>query len=52
VVVAQQRHRAAHLQLRIADAITAFAGSMRFVYIHGLIFVVWMLAIEKSPCPR
>jgi uncharacterized membrane protein len=51
VVVAQQRHRAAHVQLRIADAITAFAGSMRFVYIHGVIFVVWMLAIEKSPWP-
>ena len=52
VVVAQQRkHRAADVQLRIADAITAFAGSMRFVYIHAVIFVVWMLAIEKSPWP-
>ncbi len=51
VVVAQQRHRAANLQLRIADAITAFAGSMRFVYIHAVIFVVWMVAIEKSPWP-
>jgi uncharacterized membrane protein len=51
VVVAQQKHRAADLQLRIADAITAFAGSMRFVYIHALIFLVWMLAIEKSPWP-
>ena len=51
VVVAQQKHRAANIQLRIADAITAFAGSMRFVYIHALIFLVWMVAIEKSPWP-
>ena len=51
VVVAQQKHRAANVQLRIADSITAFAGSMNFVYIHALIFVVWMVAIEKSPWP-
>jgi uncharacterized membrane protein len=51
VVVAQQRHRAANVQLRIADAITSFAGSMRFVYIHAVIFLVWMLSIEKSPWP-
>jgi uncharacterized membrane protein len=51
VVVAHARHRAADLQLRIADAITAFAGSMRFVYIHAVLFVVWMLFIEKNPWP-
>jgi uncharacterized membrane protein len=51
VVVAQQQHRAQNLQLRVADAITAFAGSMMFVYIHILVFAVWMLAIEKSPWP-
>ncbi|MGZ4435836.1 MAG: DUF1003 domain-containing protein [Trebonia sp.] len=51
VVVAQQKHRAADVQLRIADAITSFAGSMNFVYIHAGIFLVWMLAIEKSPWP-
>jgi uncharacterized membrane protein len=51
VVVAQRKHRAANAQLRIADTITAFAGSMRFVYIHALIFVVWMLLIESSPWP-
>ncbi|HEX4431384.1 MAG TPA: DUF1003 domain-containing protein [Frankiaceae bacterium] len=39
------------MQLRIADAITSFAGSMRFVYIHAVIFLVWMLSIEKSPWP-
>jgi uncharacterized membrane protein len=52
VVVAQQAHRAAQLQLRIADAITAFAGSMRFVYIHAVLFAVWMLFIESNPWPK
>ncbi len=51
VVVAQRAHRAEDLQLRIADAITAFAGSMTFVYIHAVLFGVWMLVIEKSPWP-
>ena len=44
-------HRAADAQLRVADAITRFAGSMWFVYIHVLAFVVWMLVFEKSPWP-
>ena len=43
--------RAGDVQLRIADAITAFAGSMRFVYIHIVAFGVWMLVFEKSPWP-
>ena len=43
--------RAADLQLRIADAITAFAGSMPFVYIHAVLFAVWMLFLERSPWP-
>jgi uncharacterized membrane protein len=51
VVVAQQKHRAANVQLRVADGITAFAGSMNFVYIHAVIFVIWMVGIEKSPWP-
>jgi uncharacterized membrane protein len=51
VVVAQKAHRAEDVQLRIADAITAFAGSMKFVYIHAVLFAVWMLVIEKSPWP-
>lgn len=50
-VLMQAEHRAASLQLRIADAITAFAGSMAFVYIHIVLFVVWMLWIEKNPWP-
>jgi uncharacterized membrane protein len=43
--------RAAKVQLRMADAITAFAGSMTFVYIHAVAFGVWMLVAEKSPWP-
>jgi uncharacterized membrane protein len=52
VVVAHRASRAANVQLRIADAITAFAGSMRFVYIHAVSFAVWMLFIEKNPWPK
>src|SRR3954463_1555633 len=44
-------HRAADLQLRVADVITRFAGSMPFVYIHAGAFTVWMLVFEKSPWP-
>jgi uncharacterized membrane protein len=51
IVVAQQAQRAANIQLRIADAITAYAGSMPFVYVHIVVFAVWMLFIESSPWP-
>jgi uncharacterized membrane protein len=51
VVIRQFNKRAADVQLRIADNITAFAGSMRFVYIHALLFAVWMLVLERSPWP-
>ena len=51
VVLDQQAKRAADLQLRIADRITAFAGSMQFVYIHVAIFTIWMLFIESKPWP-
>ena len=50
-VVTQLEKRTSDVQLRIADRITAFAGSMRFVYIHAVLFVVWMLVFEKSPWP-
>ncbi len=39
------------LQFRIADAITAFAGSMPFVYLHAIVFVTWMLLVESDPWP-
>ena len=51
VVLAAQAQRAADLQVRIADAITAFAGSMWFVYLHAVLFAVWMLFFESSPWP-
>jgi uncharacterized membrane protein len=43
--------RRADIQLRIADRITAFAGSMQFVYVHVIVFGIWMLVLEKSPWP-
>jgi len=51
VVVVTLRGSAADVQLRVADAITAFAGSMKFVYLHVVVFGVWMLVLEKSPWP-
>jgi uncharacterized membrane protein len=51
VNLAKEAQRAANLQLRVADRITAFAGSMPFVYIHALVFTVWMLFIESKPWP-
>ncbi|HEY6886253.1 MAG TPA: hypothetical protein VI300_00700 [Solirubrobacter sp.] len=59
--------RAASAENRVADAITAFAGSMRFVYIHLLWFGCWFIlavgrypfglltmivSLEASSCPR
>jgi len=41
--------RAEDLQLRVADVITRFAGSMRFVYLHVAGFAAWMLFAERSP---
>jgi uncharacterized membrane protein len=50
-VEAQLAKRAASVQLRVADAITAFAGSMKFVYVHIVLFALWMAVFEKSPWP-
>jgi uncharacterized membrane protein len=42
--------RQAFVQNRIADAITAFAGSMAFVYIHIVWFACWIgLGVERYP---
>jgi uncharacterized membrane protein len=49
VVLEHQRKRAQDLQLRVADAITKFAGSMMFVYVHIVVFALWMIFLEKSP---
>ena len=50
-VLEEARRRSEKLQLRLADRITAFAGSMNFVWIHAALFGVWMLFLEKSPWP-
>ena len=51
VVLEQFAKRQADFQLRVADKITGFAGSMQFVYLHAVVFAAWMLFIEKSPWP-
>jgi uncharacterized membrane protein len=44
------KQRAESVQNRIADAITKFAGSMLFVYIHVLWFGLWIgLGVEHYP---
>ena len=50
-LVAHLNVRAASAQLRVADKITAFAGSMTFVYLHAGVFALWMLVLERSPWP-
>ena len=52
IVIAHRESRAADAQLRVADAITAFAGSMPFVYIHAVLFAVWMVFVESDPWPK
>ncbi|HEY0814881.1 MAG TPA: DUF1003 domain-containing protein [Pseudonocardia sp.] len=51
VVTKLRERRAADAQLRVADAITKFAGSMLFVYLHVVVFAAWMLFAERSPWP-
>ena len=50
-VLQQFEKRRSDVQLRIADMITTFAGSMNFVYLHVALFALWMLVVEKSPWP-
>ena len=50
-VLAAMEHRGSSVQLTVADAITKFAGSMNFVYLHVVVFAVWMVFVEKSPWP-
>jgi uncharacterized membrane protein len=51
VVTRMRAHRSADVQLKIADAITRFAGSMVFVYLHVAVFAAWMVFAESSPWP-
>jgi uncharacterized membrane protein len=49
-LAAVAERRAQHLQARIADRITAFAGSMTFVYVHIVWFAIWIASgVEKFP---
>ena len=49
-LVQQAQERAQSSQNRIADRITAFAGSMRFVYIHIVWFGCWIgFGVEHYP---
>jgi uncharacterized membrane protein len=49
-LVEHARKRAASVQNRIADRITGFAGSMRFVYLHLVWFGLWIgLGVEGYP---
>ncbi|SRR2546421_917176 len=49
-LVEHAEQRAQNVQNRIADRITTFAGSMRFVYIHIAWFGLWIgLGVEKYP---
>jgi uncharacterized membrane protein len=50
-VLQEAARRNASFQLRIADRITAFAGSMSFVWLHAALFAAWMLFLEPSPWP-
>jgi uncharacterized membrane protein len=50
-VLDEARRRSDNLQLRLADRITSFAGSMNFVWIHAALFGVWMLLLERNPWP-
>lgn len=53
MVIKHAAKRAASAQLRVADAITKFAGSMTFVYIHIAIFGMWcgtaLFGLDKFP---
>jgi uncharacterized membrane protein len=49
-ILEHAERRAKSVQNRIADQITAFAGSMWFVYIHIVWFGLWIaLGAEKYP---
>ena len=50
VLIAHAEARAESVQNRVADQITAFAGSMAFVYLHIMWFAIWIgFRVEKYP---
>jgi uncharacterized membrane protein len=50
-VLDEAKSRSERLHLRLADRITAFAGSMQFVLIHVILFTVWIGLWETYPWP-
>jgi len=49
-LIRDAEQRAANVQNRIADRITAFSGSMAFVYLHVIWFACWIgFGVEKYP---
>ena len=50
-VMGEAKRRSERFHLRLADRITAFAGSMNFVLIHVVLFAVWLGLLEKYPWP-
>ena len=51
VLLQHAQERAKSFQNRLADTVTAFAGSMSFVYLHIAVFAVWMGWFERAPWP-
>jgi len=50
ILTKQAEERAKSVQNRIADAVTRFAGSMPFVYLHIVWFSLWIgLGVESYP---
>jgi uncharacterized membrane protein len=50
-VLEEAKRRSEKRHLRLADRITAFAGSMNFVWIHAVVFAVWIVLFEKYSWP-
>ena len=49
-LVEHARQRAERLENRLADRITAFSGSMQFVYLHVIWFACWIgFGVEAYP---
>jgi len=49
----QQLEQQKDFQQRIADTITCFTGSMRFVYIHAVIYGTWIIInLPVTPTPK
>jgi uncharacterized membrane protein len=50
-VLEDAKRRSQRIHLQLADHITAFAGSMNFVWIHVALFALWIALFEKYPWP-